>query len=144
MSQSWVAPQNAQSAKAIDFALVIAGWPTVYTAAKSYTLPASGVDSLSTAEGFDSVTKAWASVSDIAGLGAKGRPEEGSCTVSQIDVDLIDRMSGGSRAITDLCSRQAYLDNAATYPRTTLRVEVDHLATEIPVSSTNGFSAGGG
>lgn len=108
--------QNAQGAKSVDYAFVIAGWPTIYTIAKSYSIPSSG--DLSTSNGFIGPTQAWASVPDSVGMGTKGRPEEGACTIAQVDIDVLDRVAAGTRAISDLISRQSYLAAEAANPQT--------------------------
>lgn len=136
MTQVWNVPQNAQNAKDVDYAFVIAGWPTIYTVAKNtYAL---GGD-LSAANGFAPpntatplvTSNAWADVPDAIGSGAKGRPEEGSCTIAQIDVGVLDRVTNGKRALSDLLSRQAYL-------------RVLTLTTNLSVSVPNGFQDPGG
>lgn len=106
------ASETAKSAKAIDIAFVVAGWPIIYTIGTTRTtaqLPATG--DLSTANGF-TAARAWASIPDSIGESAKGRPEEGTMTIAQVDVSVLDRYAGGKREISDLLSREAYLDAA--------------------------------
>ena len=146
MSQSVnasLSARDAQSAKALDSAFVVAGWPTVYTVAKSYQVPSTG--DLSTANGFSfGSTQAWASIPDAVGQGVKGRPEEGGITIAQLDIDVLDRVSSGKRQISDLLSRQAYLNGASPAgPTTTLSGALSNGLTEtsgnITVASTSAF-----
>lgn len=142
MSQEWDAPQNNQSAKAVDFALVIAGWPTIYTVARSYTLPSSGDLSDSSGSGFDSKTRAWASLQGRKGAAARGRPEEGTCSSGSVAISVLDYIASGRRELTELCSRQIYGQAAGDYPR--LTSEIDEASTDIAVTSVAGFSSTGG
>ena len=111
MAQTWNVPENTQSANAIDFALVIAGWPTIYTVSKNYsTLPStSGTDVLSTANGFVGPTKALANIPDSVGVTVKGRPEEGSCTIAQLNIDLLDRGSSPETCVNRFAEAPQFL-----------------------------------
>lgn len=142
MSQTWTVSQNDSAAKSLDFAFVIAGWPTIYTIAKSdYTR--AGIFANFTA------TKVWASVPvSPTGQAVKGRPEEGGMTIGEMEVSILDRSSGGSREMTDLLSREAYLRGPAgsSGTATTLNgpLSNDPTITTITVGSVGGFSSSGG
>ena len=139
MSQNWSVAQNNQGSKAIDLALVIAGWPSVYTVARSYTLPSSGSLSGLGGSGFDSVTQPWASVSDIAGPMTDGRPEEGFRSTTRLEIEILDRVSGGRRELSDLAARDS-LD----LPGTKLTGSIGPGDLEVPVASVAGFDQSGG
>src|SRR5437660_11499729 len=106
------AAKNAQSAKDVDFILAISGWPTLYSVVKgSYAIPASG--DLSSASGFTAI-QPWMNAPSGVAAKVKGRPEEGGMTIGQMDLEIVDRVSTGKRALTDLVSRRAYLDGTVT------------------------------
>lgn len=136
MSQEWGGSRNLQNAKAIDFAFVIAGWPTIYTVSKSYSLPSFGA--LSTGNDFDAVTIACTSNLGLPVSATVGRPEEGATESARLDIELFDTFSGGRREVTDLCSRAYYGDDLTSRP--TLVNDVTSSETLIQVSSLDGFS----
>ena len=142
MAQTWDIPQNLEAAKAVDYALVIAGWPTVYTVARTHDLPGTGL--LSTAKGFAPKTQPWASLPRPAEVGTVGRPEEGICSIGMVRVDLLDRRSGGRRGITDLCSAHARAEDDSSYPRSPLYGgPLDEETTVVSVVSGDSFPSAG-
>src|SRR5690242_5954474 len=91
------AAQNAVGAKKLDYAFVIAGWPTVYTVSLSSYALAGDLANFS-------AINAWADIPACAGAMVKGRPEEGCLSIGQMDITILDRRSSGVRQITDLLS----------------------------------------
>ena len=139
------AAQTRLNAKSLDFAFVIAGWPTIYTVAKdSYGIPASGP-----LAAFSSL-KAWADLPAAIGEAAKGRPEEGGFTIGEAEVTILDRRAGGFRPVSDLISRESYLRNwesTFAFPADIPAVAGGALtaaATTIQLNEVTGFSAAGG
>lgn len=129
--------QSAQSAKSLDYAFVIAGWPTIYTVAKeNYTLAGDFAN-------FSAPIHAWANIADCQGARVKGRPEEGGLSIGQMDIGILDRLSGGVRTLTDLLSRQAYLEGTSPGQITTLTAALDNSAATVTVASTSGFPTAG-
>lgn len=118
------ATQNALASKAIDYAFVIAGWPTIYTVVKdSYSLSGTPFSQFTAA-------RAWASVPAAAGASMKGRPEEGGLTLGEMEIDVLDRTEGASHAISSLLSREADLRGPAGSSGTATRLAGDLSASE--------------
>lgn len=139
MSQSVTASfaaQNALGAKGLDYAFVIAGWPNVYTIAKSsYSLAGDFLNF--------STLRAWANIPSAAGASLKGRPEEGALTIGQLDIAVLDRVFNGKRELTDLLAREAYLEGTSAGVITSLTATASNAATTITVASTTGFPSAG-
>jgi hypothetical protein len=130
------AAQNLAGAKGLDFAFVIAGWPAVYTVSKDSYAFAGDLASFSTAH-------AWANIPEAVGARVKDRPEEGGLTIGQLDVSVLDRVSGGVRQLTDLLAREAYLEGTSPGTVTALTVTLDTVMTTVTVTSTTGFPSTG-
>ena len=130
------AAADADPAKALDYAVAIAGWPTLYTVGSGHTIPASGA----LAE-FAS-TRGWANCPGGAAAKVKGRPEVGQMTIGQMNVTIQDKREGGVRALSDLVSRQSYILGAGA--TTTLTQVLNRgETTTISVASTTGFPSSG-
>lgn len=129
--------RNADPAKAPEYAFVIAGWPTVYTIGSSdYALAGDLAE-------FVAPLRAWADFPSGSGAKVKGRPEEGKMTIGQMDVEVLDRVENGVRAMSNLLSRQAYLDGNVSGAKTYLTSAITAGQTDnIPVASVAGLSAG--
>lgn len=126
--------------KAVDFALVVAGWPVIYTVAGGdYSIPASG--DLSSAEGFTTVRK-WANAPTGSAAKVKGLPEDGHMTIGQMDMEVLDVNETGVRALSDLLSRQAYLEDVSTGTETQLNGALTSSATTVVLDSGTGLSEG--
>jgi hypothetical protein len=95
MSQSLptnFATLNAFANKTIDYAFVIAGWPTVYTVVKdSYALSGTPFSQFTN-------VRAWADVPAAVGAAMKSRPEEGGLTIGELEIDVQDRFEAVSAA----------------------------------------------
>jgi len=128
--------QNAQGAKGLDYAFVIAGWPTVYTISKDTYALAGDLTNFSTIH-------KWANIPVAAGASVKGRPEEGGLTIGQVDVDVLDRVANGKHELTDLLAREAYLEGTSAGVVTALSADLSNSATTVTVGSTTGFPASG-
>lgn len=140
--QTWsdAAGHNTRAgAKAIDFALAISGWPTIYSVVAT-ALPSSGGD-LNSTNGFTSV-KPWMNIPRIAGSSVKGRPEEGSSTIGQADVEILDRWVSGARSLTDLLSRDAYVNGTSSMFTTTLNGAITRTDTTVVLTSGTNFAGG--
>ena len=137
MSQTWTAPQNEQRTKAPDFALAIAGWPTIYTARKRYTLPSSGELSNASGNGFDTESLPLAGTPQIAMRAMARRPEDGASSFARIEISLVDRRISGHRQVTTLCSPEVA-------GKETLQDPVDLSADALRVSAIDAFSETGG
>jgi hypothetical protein len=124
MSQS---SRDLVSSKSLDYALVIAGWPTIYTVAQEYAPAATGP-----LVGFDAVRQ-WADLPVAIGSAAKGRPEEGSTTIPQVEIAIVDRMENGRRALSDLLSRDSYLygPDAANVASASIAIDLTPGSLEI-------------
>jgi hypothetical protein len=133
------ATQNAQGAKDLDYAFVIAGWPVIYTVAKNSYTPAGA---LSPWASFTNPIQAWANIPDAVGGNPKGRPEEGTCTIGQVDIDVLDRVYQGTRALSDLLSRQSYVIGAQQQIPITLASPLTGSSTSVNVTDANGIATG--
>ncbi len=128
----------ANPSVAVDYAFVIAGHPTIYTVNEDgYSIPATG--DLSTAEGFTGIRQ-WLYVPKGAASSVKGRPEEGAASIGQIDVEILDMVESGVRALSDLVSRQYYLEN--TGAETTLNGDISASATTLVFTDATNLSEG--
>ena len=128
--------RTADPAKALEYAFVIAGWPTIYTMnSAGHTL--AGDLANFTAQ------RNW--LTELGGSAGKfkGRPEEGQTTIGQLDVGIVDKVDAGVRAISDLMSRQAYIEGTSTGYSTTLTGNHTRTVTTITVASTTNFPTSG-
>ena len=122
--------------KRADFILAISGWPTLYSVASSaYSLAGDLAN-------FTGI-KAWMSIPRGASSKVKGRPEGGSVTIGETVCKIQDRVSGGSRALSDLASRFAYLLGESTGNENQLDGTLAIGATTVTVDSTTGFPSAG-
>mgnify|MGYP001601672961 CR=1 FL=1 len=127
----------ADPSKSVDYILAIAGWSTLYSVGSAtYTLAGDLAN-------FTSI-RAWLSLPSGAGSKVKARPEEGKMTIGQLDVGIQDKTDAGVRAISDLCSRDAYLYGVpAGTNSTTLTGAHTRSVTTLTVASTTGFDSSG-
>ncbi len=140
MSQTPTSSYDAQSAaqsKAVDFAFVIAGWPTVYTVVKKdYTL-AGDLAGFSTIEN-------GADLPVVVGAVPKGRPEEGPMTIGEMEITLADRRSAGVRGITELLSREWHKEQDVLDPiPKTLDGDLSMGASDIKLNSLSNVATSG-
>lgn len=133
---------DASPSKDIDWAVVIAGHPTVYTGNATYTLPSSGGD-LNTGNGFTAATKNYANAPRVDGSKMKGvRPEEGGFTIGSCEIELIDKHTDAHtylREMTDLASRWSYLEGNQAGTERTLTTAIDADDTSLVLSDTTGL-----
>ena len=127
------------------FVVAIGGWPTLYAVgSETLTIPATG--DLSTATGHTAIRN-WASLPDSAGQKTKtNRPESGGTSLGQVDVDILDRYDDDvGRAISDLISRQAYLEGTSSGTITQLNASADLSISSgtVTVDDTTGFASSG-
>lgn len=128
----------ADNHKAVDYILAIAGWPTLYSVVKSdYTLAGDLAN-------FDALYN-WMDLPKSAGARTKGRPEEGSSTIGEISVAIQDTVLAGTRHMTDLTSRFAYLLDQSTGVETQINAlaGLSRTNTTVTVDSTTGFASSG-
>lgn len=129
------------AAKDLDYAFVIAGWPTIYAMRgdSNYSIPATG--DLST---FSAIEKGLLQIPSGASSKVKARPEEGRMTIGQLDVSILDKVLLGKRSLTDLISRQAYLEGTSPGAITTMTGSMTRTSTtNIVVQSTSAFPSAG-
>ena len=128
--------RNADPAKAPEYAFVIAGWPTIYTVGRADYTPAGELATFPS-------QRAWADFPSGSAAKVKGRPEEGKMTIGQMDIEVLDRVEDGVRAISSLLSRQAYLEGNAPGTKTYLTSATTASQTDnILLASTAGLSTG--
>lgn len=139
MSQVWTSALVGGASRECDYALVIAGWETVYTVSGRYTLPATAANGLSTSAGFLPETKPLASRPRISTAGAS-RPESGEMSTSALQVELL--ASPGS-SVGELVSRERFRGDAAGFLRSHLYSAIDSVQ-DLPVAWDAPFSEGGG
>lgn len=126
----------ADQTKTLDWILAIAGWPTLYSVARSdYSLAGDLAN-------FSSV-KAWMNIPKGTGGKCKGRPEEGAVTIGALDIELLDMVADGVRHVTDLAARFAYLLDVKSGPETSLRNPLTSNATTVDVVDVAGFTVPG-
>lgn len=131
--------RDAIASKDLDFAFLIAGWPTIYTMRgdTGYSVPTTGDFSQ-----FTAIQTGWMQPPSGSAAKMKKRPEEGQSTIGQMDVEIIDANVSGGRKLSDLLSRQAYLEGASAGAITTLSANMTRAGTgTITVASTAGFPA---
>ena len=126
------------SSKALGVVLAIAGWPTLY-ATGDFTIPATG--DISTAEGFTTIRN-WLNFPTGAAAKVKGRPEEGSMSIGQMDCEILDVNATGSRELSDLSARQAYVEGVSSGTITTLNGALTAAATTVVLTDATGFANG--
>lgn len=125
-----------------DFALVIAGWPIIYVCHKGdYSIPSSG-GTLNAANGFTTIRK-WMNppsgyTSEIKGV----HPEGGKHDIGVMDCDLLDINADGYRELSDLVSRQAYLEGTSSGTITELAGAISKTDTTITLDDSTGFVEG--
>lgn len=130
-----------------DFALVIAGWPYVYTCNSTYAV-ASGAHNLSTNNGFSTAkVYAWMKLSSIEIASSKlkeGIPEAGGFSIGKASVELLDKHgeSTTTRDLTALLARQALREGNVTGAEYELGAALTKGATAITLVSTTGLSNG--
>ena len=135
---------DASPAKRPDFLFVIAGWHEVYAVADdTYTLSA-GAHDVSSTNGFTRIRK-WAGLPEISAAKMKGAfPEAGGFDIGDLKIELLDKhgVSTTTRDLTDLLSRQAYIEGNKSGVETTTSAVHTKTATTINLASTTGIVAG--
>ena len=136
---------DASPSKRPDFIFAVAGSPVLYAVADdSYALSA-GAHDLSSTNGFTTIRK-WAALPEISGAKMKGAfPEGGGFDIGDMKVELLDKhgTSTTTRDLTDLLSRQAYLEGNQTGGEYELTSDpLTKAATTINLVSTTGITAG--
>ena len=136
---------DASPSKRPDFVFVVAGSPVVYAVADdTYTISA-GAHDLSSTNGFTTIRK-WSDLPEISASKMKGAfPEAGGFDIGDLKVELLDKhgSSTTTRDLTDLLSRQAYLEGNRTGSEYELTSDPLTKATgTINLVSTSGITAG--
>lgn len=137
---------DASPSKRPDFLLAIAGWPTIYSVADDAYALSAGAHNLSSTNGFTTIRK-WSELPKISETKVKGdRPEGGTVDIGDMTVELLDKhgISTVTRDLTDLLSRQAYLEGNRTGAEYQLSatVTLTKAATSVVLVSTAGIVAG--
>lgn len=120
-----------------DFLVAIAGWPTLYSViGADYAIPATG-----DLAQFSSV-RAWASAPKGPSSRVKERPEDGGVTIGALDIEILDVNETGVRALSDLLSRQAYVEGTSSGTITTLATAINATETTVVLGSGTGLEEG--
>ena len=129
--------------KTPDFAFVLAGHPTIFTVGSdAYSIPSTGASGLTTGNGFSTVRR-WLNAPKIAASKIKTpHPEGGECDIGACDVEILDRMDAGTRAWTELLSRQALLEGNAPGNKTSLSAGIGKATTIITLADVSAFDTG--